>query len=95
MPASKGGIAFAPMSSQQILTASSARAPNYLAVSVPRQGIPTETGAAEVVMLWDARKRQLAGDLAYAVKERPKDGRKVTIDGITAVFVGQPAPGGL
>jgi hypothetical protein len=95
MPASKGGIAFAPLSSRQILTASSAHAPNYLAVSVPRQGIPTESGAAEVVMLWDARRRQLAGDTAYAIKERPKEGRKVKIDGVAAVYVGQPAPGGL
>jgi hypothetical protein len=95
MPESRGGVAFAPLTSQSILTASSAHAPNYFAVSVPPQGAPGESGAGDVVMLWDARQRRLAGDLAYAVKEHPKQGQQVKIDGRAAVYVGRPAMGGL
>lgn len=95
MPVRGGSVAFAPLSSQSILTTSSAQAPNYLAVSVPPQGLPTESGAAEVVMLWNARRRQLAGDMVYAIKEQPREGRKVVIDGIPAVYVGRPPVAGL
>jgi hypothetical protein len=95
LPASRGGFAFAPISSQDILTVSSAQAPNYFAVSVPRQGTPGERGAGDVIMVWDARQRRLVSDLAYAVKQRPEAGQRVQIDGRAAVYVGQPAAGGL
>jgi hypothetical protein len=95
MPERRGSVAFAPLNSQSILTASSAHAPNYFAVSVPPQGAPGESGAGDVVMLWDARQRRLAGDLAYAVKEHPKEGQSVKIDGRSAVYVGRPGAGGL
>ncbi len=91
LPASRGGFAFAPISSHDILTVSSAQAPNYFAVSVPRQGAPGERGAGDVIMVWDARQRRLVSDLAYAVKQRPEAGQRVQIDGRAAVYVGQPA----
>ncbi|MFN0128954.1 MAG: hypothetical protein ACKV19_19960 [Verrucomicrobiales bacterium] len=81
-------VNFPKLSESDVLVASAAFVPRYLAVSVPSdRAVP---GARETVMLWDTRAHQLASDTVYALDRTPPTNKPSRIDGREVQF---DAPG--
>ncbi len=77
-------VAFPKMSESDVLVASAAYVPRYLAVTVPaEQAAP---GARASVMLWDTRTHRLASDTVYALGSIPPTDKQSEIDGKKVQF---------
>jgi hypothetical protein len=72
---------------EAILASASAHLPNYVAVSVPPQGIAAEKGGKANVMLWDTRRRRLASEDVYVLDRTVRDGVDAKVDGRSARFI--------
>ncbi len=73
---------------EALVASATAHVPNYIAVSVPAQGIAAEAGGRSNVMLWDTRRQQLASEDVLVLDRKPDEGKKLKVDGLTAQFVG-------
>lgn len=81
---STAAVSFPKLSESDVLVASAAFVPRYLAVSVPSdRPVP---GARETVMLWDTRTHQLASDTVYALDRTPPTTKPSVIDGREVQF---------
>lgn len=82
-----GGTAvvdFPKMSESQVLAASAAYVPRYLAVSVPAE--QSVAGAKAAVMLWDTRTNRIASDTVYALDRTPPANKPAEIDRQKVLF---------
>jgi hypothetical protein len=80
-----GTVAFASVKDSEVLTASAAYVPRYLAVAVP--GERAVARAAASVMFWDAQSHRLASEDVYAVDREPNVGELAKFDNICAEYV--------
>jgi hypothetical protein len=80
-----GPVAVASVRDSEVLTASAAYVPRYLAVSVPAEKAVARAAAS--VMFWDAQSHRLASDDVYAVSREPKIGEVAKFDDISAEYV--------
>jgi len=77
-------VSFPKLSESEVLAASAAYVPRYLAVAVPaEQAVP---GSKEAVMLWDTRTHRLASDTVYALDRTPPESKRTKIDGLVVQF---------
>lgn len=77
-------VSFPKLSDSDVLAASAAYVPRYLAVSVPaEQAVP---GSKATVMLWDTRSHRLASDTVYALDRTPPESKRSKIDGLEVQF---------
>ena len=88
VPGTVGGevalVDFPKVSESNILAASAAYVPRYLAVPVPAG--PAVPGAKETVMLWDTRAHRLASDTVYALDRTPPESKPAKIDGLAVQY---------
>jgi hypothetical protein len=80
-------VSFPRLSESQVLAASAAYVPRYLAVSVPAER--TVAGARASVMLWDTQAHRLASDTVYALDRTPSASRSTEIDSLKVLYAGQ------
>jgi len=72
---------------EALLASASAHLPNYVAVSVPPQGIAAEKGGKANVMLWDIRRHRLASEDVLVLDRTVRDGVDAKVDGRAARFI--------
>jgi hypothetical protein len=80
-------VNFPRLSESQVLAASAAYIPRYLAVSVPPE--QSIAGAKDAVMLWDTRTHALASDTVYALDRTPTTAKPTEIDSMKVLYAGQ------
>ncbi|MGI8604508.1 MAG: hypothetical protein ACR2OZ_16170 [Verrucomicrobiales bacterium] len=80
----EGTVAFTSVKDSDVLTASAAYVPRYLAVSVPPEKLVA--GSTTSVMFWDAQSHRLAKDEVYALDREPKLGEVAKFDDIKAQY---------
>lgn len=78
---------FPKMSESQVLAASVAYVPRYLAVSVPAE--KAVAGSKAAVMLWDTKAEKIASDTVYALDRTPPTGKPSEIDHQKVQFAAQ------
>ena len=78
---------FPRLSESQVLAASAAYVPRYLAVSVPPE--QQIAGAKSSVMLWDTRTHALASDTVYALDRTPSAEKPTEIDSMKVLYAAE------
>jgi hypothetical protein len=84
---SQTAVAFPRLSESQVLAASAAYVPRYLAVSVPPE--QQVAGARSSVMLWDTRTHALASDTVYALDRTLSAEKPTEIDSMKVLYAGE------